>query len=220
MEVFCIVDIDELIAEDIKCRQNKSIRERSLREYYQNPNLCKQCNQVIIIPKDRNVAEMRGQKFCNLQCALAYRKENIKPKALCSICGVRLGNKNTSGLCVKCHKQIQDDEKIKVWKETGSTGCGVSTTLRNCIRDYILNKQDGECAICHMPPIWNGMELRFILDHFDGDASNDSEDNLRLICPNCDSQLDTYKARNKESARNHRRISKMADELGGCSEPT
>lgn len=27
---------------------------------------------------------------------------------------------------------------------------------------------------------------------------------MRLICPNCDSQLDTYKSKNKNSARNFR----------------
>lgn len=52
---------------------------------------------------------------------------------------------------------------------------------------------------------WNGKELHFVLDHIDGDASNNHQDNLRLICPNCDSQLDTYKSKNKNSARTHRK---------------
>ena len=52
---------------------------------------------------------------------------------------------------------------------------------------------------------WNGKELHFVLDHIDGDASNNHQDNLRLICPNCDSQLDTYKSKNKNSARNSRK---------------
>lgn len=51
-------------------------------------------------------------------------------------------------------------------------------------------------------------ELHFILDHIDGDASRNDRDNLRLICPNCDSQLPTYKSRNKNSARTFRKISK------------
>lgn len=56
-----------------------------------------------------------------------------------------------------------------------------------------------------MDNIWNGAELNFVLDHIDGDASNSSRSNLRLVCPNCDSQLPTFKSRNKNSARNKRK---------------
>jgi hypothetical protein len=33
--------------------------------------------------------------------------------------------------------------------------------------------------------------------------------NLRLVCHNCDSQLDTYKSKNKNSARKKRYIKKL-----------
>ena len=85
---------------------------------------------------------------------------------------------------------------------------GVSTTLRNSIRQCILDCQNGRCAICGIPQYWNENELHFILDHIDGDASRNDRDNLRLICPNCDNQLPTYKSRNKNSARTFRKISK------------
>lgn len=48
-----------------------------------------------------------------------------------------------------------------------------------------------------MEDSWNGKPITFILDHVDGHANNNCRENLRLICPNCDSQLDTYKSRNK-----------------------
>lgn len=38
----------------------------------------------------------------------------------------------------------------------------------------------------------------------DGHVSNNKRDNLRCICPNCDSQLDTYKSKNKNSDRIYR----------------
>jgi hypothetical protein len=73
------------------------------------------------------------------------------------------------------------------------------------MRRYILDDQGGLCAICATPAEWNDLPLVFVLDHIDGDASNNRRDNLRLICPNCDSQLATYKARNRGRGRAWRR---------------
>lgn len=84
-------------------------------------------------------------------------------------------------------------------------GLGVDTTVKGYFREYILNEQNGRCAICGLLPTWNKKPLSFILDHIDGDASNSARENVRLICPNCDSQLDTYKSKNKHSARSGRK---------------
>lgn len=44
---------------------------------------------------------------------------------------------------------------------------------------------------CHFhtaPLVWNGMPLGLILDHVSGNARDNTPVNLRLLCPNCDSQ--------------------------------
>ena len=123
----------------------------------------------------------------------------------CSKCGKNICAENKSGFCQSCLIIHRREEKLNSWLETGSTGFTVDTTIRGVIRDYIFNEQGGKCAICGMPNSWNGQELKFVLDHIDGDASNSSKDNLRLVCPNCDSQLPTFKSRNKNSARNKRK---------------
>ena len=68
----------------------------------------------------------------------------------------------------------------------------------------ILSEQDNKCVLCNCEPYHNGQSLVFILDHIDGDAANNKRDNLRLVCPNCDSQLPTYKSKNKISSRTYR----------------
>lgn len=75
-------------------------------------------------------------------------------------------------------------------------------------RDFILEEQKGVCSICGCKPEHNGKPLVFVVDHIDGDASNNKRDNLRCICPNCDSQLDTYKSKNKNGARSYYRYHK------------
>lgn len=127
-----------------------------------------------------------------------------KKTGICSNCGKAIDNRNQSGKCYSCLNKQQRQEKVEKWLVTGDTGCSVASTLRNAIRDYIYEKQNYCCSICGMPNAWNNKPLKFILDHIDGDASNNVEGNLRLICPNCDSQLDTYKSKNKNSARKHR----------------
>lgn len=49
-----------------------------------------------------------------------------------------------------------------------------------------------KCAICGMPPEWNGRPLTLTLDHINGKHRDDRLENLRWICPNCDRQLPTY----------------------------
>ena len=122
----------------------------------------------------------------------------------CVVCGKNLTYGHISSYCHEHMIEKRNRDRIEHWLETGETGCGVSTTLRNGIRKYILDSQDGKCSICGMSQVWNNKPLKFILDHVDGNAANNNSDNLRLICPNCDSQLDTYKSRNHNSARSHR----------------
>ena len=72
------------------------------------------------------------------------------------------------------------------------------------IKKYVLIDQSSKCDVCGIENIWNGKPLNFVLDHIDGNASNNLRENLRLVCSNCDSQLDTYKSKNKNSARKKR----------------
>ncbi|MDA1616441.1 hypothetical protein PDK03_07500 [Bacillus cereus group sp. TH204-1LC] len=126
----------------------------------------------------------------------------------CSVCKEPITNNNQSGMCFPCvnkqRKINRDADVVSKWLETGETPFSVQSTIRGAIRDYIYQEQNHRCAICNIDNVWNGIVLNFILDHVDGDASNNSRENLRLVCPNCDSQLDTYKSKNKNSSRSHR----------------
>jgi hypothetical protein len=53
----------------------------------------------------------------------------------------------------------------------------------------IPKRCDNAICIFHTQPLmWNTLPLEVILDHIDGCPENSSPNNLRYLCPNCDSQ--------------------------------
>lgn len=53
-----------------------------------------------------------------------------------------------------------------------------------------------KCYSCGNEGEWLGKKLVLILDHINGVSNDNRLTNLRFVCPNCDSQSDTYKGRN------------------------
>ena len=77
-----------------------------------------------------------------------------------------------------------------------------STYPRHRLKERIINEKmiAYSCQICNIEPFWNGKPMPLILDHINGVCNDNRLENLRFVCSNCDSQLDTYKARNIKRA--------------------
>lgn len=52
------------------------------------------------------------------------------------------------------------------------------------------------CEICGQNEDWYGTKIVHILDHINGDPYDNRINNLRILCPNCNSTLDTNCAKN------------------------
>ena len=53
-----------------------------------------------------------------------------------------------------------------------------------------------ECYICGQKSTWNGLSLVMVMDHINGTRNDHRLENLRMLCPNCNSQTKTFSGRN------------------------
>ena len=56
--------------------------------------------------------------------------------------------------------------------------------------------KENRCDICNITE-WNNQPISMQLDHIDGNSHNHKLENLRMTCPNCHSQTETYCGKNK-----------------------
>lgn len=83
-------------------------------------------------------------------------------------------------------------------------GSSRSTVLRHYLRwrseqdpPLPIRCDNPLCFFYDNPLIWNGQPFKPILDHVEGNNSDNRPEMLRLLCPNCDSQLPTRGGANK-----------------------
>jgi hypothetical protein len=81
------------------------------------------------------------------------------------------------------------------------------------VKRYLREKYFNSCSICgwsQIHPVTG--EAPLVADHIDGNWRNNAEENLRLLCPNCDALTPTFSALNKGKGRPNRAVSKRAIE--------
>ncbi|MDE2481251.1 MAG: HNH endonuclease [bacterium] len=74
------------------------------------------------------------------------------------------------------------------------------TIKRRLIEGGILRNVCDECGVRE----WRGKPLTIQIDHRNGIHDDHRLENLRMLCPNCHSQTETYAARNRQRGSKRR----------------
>jgi len=117
--------------------------------------------------------------------------KKVHLKRTCLYCGSEISY-NVRGQPKFCCFSCSTKYRMRLSKEKLGQGVLHLQTLRR----ILINEFGQKCQICNKSR-WNGKDIPIIVDHINGDPTNDSLKNLRLVCPNCDAQLPTYKRKNK-----------------------
>lgn len=114
----------------------------------------------------------------------------------CLNCGVYAKKANVSGKYCSNKCQHEHSMVLKVESNTAS-----SKTMKR----YLLHTGKYVCSECGIDS-YNNKPITLELEHKNGNSSDNSLDNVCLLCPNCHSQTDTYKAKNKGNGRHNRKL--------------
>jgi len=166
-------------------------KQARIDEYNKHPAYCKECSLPLPYKKRKN-------DFCNRSCAATYN--NVRKAA---------GVECTCGYCGK----VETLSKHRAREFCNAACRGNATKLitysrvtdglvsdRGIIRSSLVWKNGRKCSHCGLTE-WMGHPIPIEVDHIDGNAGNNSFDNLRLLCPNCHGITPTWKGRNKGSGR-------------------
>lgn len=159
------------------------IKYEIIKEYYRHENLLKIVSESFSYSdclRKMNLSTRPGN-YTTLKKYINFHKLNID-----HFYKDKLGGINKYSLSKKI-----DISLILVEKSTYST-----SKLKE--RLYKEGFKKRLCEICGQDEEWNGRKMSLILDHINGVNNDNRIDNLRIVCPNCNSTLETHCRGNKK----------------------
>lgn len=165
--------------------------------------------------------EKSQKKFCSTSCSAKYNntgrthseetKRKISKslsksgdvnerKEKCVNCGCELKKQQTKYCSFECQHEYEYKKRIEEWKETPENFN--SESIPTFIKKYLMEKHNNKCEKCG----WGETNettgsIPLQIHHIDGDCTNNKEENLELLCPNCHSLTSNYGSLNGVSKR-------------------
>ena len=153
--------------------------------------LCKKCNSSFEVQKGLT-------NFCSWSCRNSRphtieTKNKISKKALVNW---------ESGVMDKVDYYALNNSPLKKAKSKATWDRKTNEKYVNgeklhiqTLRKIILKKAEYRCDICNISD-WLGGPITLEIHHIDGVNNNNVAANLQVLCPNCHSQTDNFRAKN------------------------
>ncbi len=147
-----------------------------------------------------NITHERPGIFCSRSCSNSreWSKEDRLKKSVALI-----GKPGKRGKRGPRDRAVVDKIMVKRRETTMRRFSDGEISDRDTIRRLLTELVGGQCTKCALST-WLNEKITLQVDHIDGNAGNNMPVNLRLLCPNCHSQSDTFGARNKGNGRKSR----------------
>lgn len=141
---------------------------------------CPECNKEF-----RSERAYSGHKSVHREGG-RYTVSRVKvPRNNCLNCEIPL---------VKPHQKYCSGKCQQDWVYKNKTVPKIETKSKNPDRStfrYLVEKHERKCSVCNNYT-WNDSKIPLDIDHINGDPTDNAIDNLRLICPNCHRQTNTW----------------------------
>jgi len=144
-----------------------------------------------------NILKNNKNTFCNSKCN-AKNKQIINQQK-CTVCDKIFVSKHRKHFI--CSKECVNESLRIISKKRFIAGELLS---HDSCKKHLVEESGYRCSCCNISE-WNGKEIVLEMDHIDGDPDNQFPSNLRLLCPNCHSQTQTFRRKNLDGPKSDRR---------------
>ncbi len=132
---------------------------------------------------------MKSCKFCQKELIPAPSRKDVGGKTYCD---------------VKCQQAFRTARKMQDFLDGKCVGKEMGFASGEWPRKLLAEHKGYKCASCSISE-WNSLPITLEVNHIDGNALNNTIDNLEFLCPNCHSQTPTFRALNRGNCRVRRR---------------
>ena len=132
--------------------------------------------------------------------SLSNGREVQKKEKFCLFCGRELKNGQHKFCSSECFQKYQANARLEKWLNDPTVYSGEN--IPPTIKRYLMAKYGCKCQKCG----WGKLnettgKIPLEVHHINGDCTDNREENLQLLCPNCHSLTPNHGSLNKASKR-------------------